>query len=633
MATGITEATVEEIKARVDLADLISSYGVQIRVAGSSKKACCPFHHEKTPSFSINETKGYYHCFGCGEHGDAIKFVMKYEGLSFVEAVKKLAESCGVKIEEKEDPELGKRKRLYALLAELSEFYHRCLLKTKEAEIAREYVKERDLGDKILEDYLIGYAPNGIAPILKWAQKYGYTERELEDAGVIIAPKNDSDRGYHRFSGRLMFSIRDKQGRVVGFSGRLLVEKKNTGKYVNSPETAVFKKSNVLYGFDKAAAAITRAVNREAIVCEGQIDCIRLQTSGFPNSVAGQGTAFTEEHVRMLKKAADQIALVYDDDNAGHKATIKSARLCLAAELPVRVVSLPGGDDPDSFLRAHAAEDFRLMLEGAESIMSFQVRTERAKERNPDTVDAVRRISGEVLTTVAACPSAILRATMIDEAAKLLDLPRVALAEELEKIKSAPAPIKTAVNKTPQAADEELEYVEEPEIPDEPIEGEAVPKALPPPSVEMAFMEFLLAHEETDDIGFISKMIGEFLPDMVFAHAFTVNFVNVWRTQVDSDQDMIAPWCDALESRERAWFDAILVNHTHSLESNLSGTQIAQEFIRALWTAYLKRLRGNLPAVGDSEADLKRMKITLDLKHLNSVKWSSVKDLIRDWMK
>lgn len=273
------------------------------------------------------------------------------------------------------------------------------------------------------------------------------------------------------------------------------------------------------------------------------------------------------------------------------------------------------------------------MLEGAESIMSFQVRTERAKERNPDTVDAVRRISGEVLTTVAACPSAILRATMIDEAAKLLDLPRVALAEELEKIKSAPAPIKTAVNKTPQAADEELEYVEEPEIPDEPIEGEAVPKALPPPSVEMAFMEFLLAHEETDDIGFISKMIGEFLPDMVFAHAFTVNFVNVWRTQVDSDQDMIAPWCDALESRERAWFDAILVNHTHSLESNLSGTQIAQEFIRALWTAYLKRLRGNLPAVGDSEADLKRMKITLDLKHLNSVKWSSVKDLIRDWMK
>ena len=347
MAKGITEAAVEEIKARIDLADLIASYGIQIKTAGASKKACCPFHHEKTPSFNINESKGFYHCFGCGESGDVIKFVQKMDGLTFVEAVKKLAEQCGVKIEEKEDPAGGKRKRLLALMAELAQFYHRCLLKTKEAESAREYLKGRDLGSDVQESFLIGYAPNGISTIMKWAEKYNFTAEELSDAGVIKPPRGPGDRGYHRFGGRLMFSIRDKRGRVVAFSGRQLVASKNSGKYVNSPETPIFKKSNVLFGFDKAAGNIAKSAHREAIVCEGQIDTIRLHISGFPVAVASQGTAFTEEHVKMLKKVADQVALVFDDDAAGRKAAIRTAGLFLAAEMPVscrsRMHRLDGG--------------------------------------------------------------------------------------------------------------------------------------------------------------------------------------------------------------------------------------------------------------------------------------------------
>ncbi|MBO7683275.1 MAG: DNA primase, partial [Kiritimatiellae bacterium] len=432
MAAGIPDSTIEEIKARIDLADLIASYGVQVRSAGSSKKACCPFHHEKTPSFNINESRGFYHCFGCGESGDAIKFVQKMEGLSFMEAVRKLAEQCGVKVESREDPAAGRRARLYALMAELAQFYHRCLLRAREGEAAREYLRSRDLGEKVQADYLIGYAPAGVANMLKWAEKYRYTPAELEEAGVVKAPTRPGDRGYHRFGGRLMFAIRDRQGRVVGFSGRQLVESKNSGKYVNSPETPIFRKSAVLYGFDKAAGQIAKSANREVIVCEGQIDCIRLQTCGFPNSVAGQGTAFTEEHVRMLGKVSEQVALVYDDDAAGHKATVRSARLCLAAGLPVRVVSLPGGDDPDSFLRTHPAEDFRRLLDDADSIMSFQVRTARAAERSPESVDAVNRVAHEALATVAACPNAVLRAGMLGEAARLLGLPAAALAAELE---------------------------------------------------------------------------------------------------------------------------------------------------------------------------------------------------------
>ena len=319
MAMGITESVIEDIKSRIDLAELISSYGIQVKHAGATAKACCPFHHEKTPSFNINSSKGFYHCFGCGESGDAIKFVQKQEGLTFVEAVKKLAEQCGVKIEEAEDPNAGLRKRLYSLMAELAAFYRRCLLQAKEGETARKYLESRALAGAVAEDWGIGYAPNGVANILRWAEKYKYTPEELEAAGVVKAPNRPGDSGYHRFGGRLMFPVRDKQGRVVAFSGRQLVEKKNSGKYVNSPETAIFKKSNVLFGFDRAGRAIGKDPHCEVIVCEGQIDCIRLHASGFANAVAGQGTAFTDEHVRMLKRVASQAVLVYDDDAAGHK--------------------------------------------------------------------------------------------------------------------------------------------------------------------------------------------------------------------------------------------------------------------------------------------------------------------------
>ena len=638
MAKGISEAVVEELKARVDLADLIASYGVDVRTSGSSKKACCPFHHEKTPSFNINENKGFYHCFGCGESGDAIKFVMKMDGLTFVEAVKKLADQAGMRIEEEEDPEAAKRARLLALLAELAQFYHRCLLKAKEGELAREYLKSRALADTVAEDYLIGYAPNGVANIRKWAEKYGYTDAELEAAGVIKAPNRPGDAGYHRFGGRLMFSIRDKRGRVVGFSGRQLVASKNSGKYVNSPETAVFKKSSVLYGFDKAAGAITKAANREVIVCEGQIDCIRLQTSGFPNAVAGQGTAFTAEHVRMLKKAADQVALVYDDDLAGHKATIKSARLCLAAELPVRVVSLPDGDDPDLFLRTHPAEDFRKMLDNAESIMSFQVRAERAKEPHPDSVDAVNRITREILQTIAQCPSAILRATMTDEAAKLLKLPRAALVEELGKVK---VDRKGEVEGLGEGHDRDRGFdeaaVEEAfegggfEVEESDVPGEDAGRVIPPPKEELAFCELLLGNEYADEAKMLDGLIGEFLPPAVFSHDFTREFVEIWRAEQAKGEDMIAPWGDSLAPREREWFDRMLLGQGKALESAMSPTDIAQDFVRTLWAAHLRRVRGSLPASGDAEADLRRMKITLDLKRLNSVKWGAVKEMVREW--
>ncbi len=624
MAMGITEAVVEEVKSRIDLSDLIASYGIAVRVAGASKKACCPFHHEKTPSFNINDAKGFYHCFGCGESGDAIKFVMKMESLSFPEAVRKLAARAGVKIEEKEDPALKKRARLYALLAELAQFYRRCLLQTKEGEGARAYVHERQLSPAVIDDYIIGYAPRGAVNIRRWAAKYGYTDEELEAAGVIKAPQGPGDAGYHRFGGRLIFTIRDPRGRVVGFSARQLVASKNSGKYVNSPETRVFKKSNVLYGFDKAASAITKAKNREAIICEGQIDCIRLQTSGFMNAVAGQGTAFTAEHVRLLKKVADQVVLVYDDDLAGHKATIKSARLCLAFDLPVRVVSLPDGDDPDSFLRAHAAADFQQMLDAAESIMTFQVRAERAKEERPDTVDAVNRITKEILLTIAQCQSPILRATMAREAASLLSLPPEAMEAEVGGVHVEPPKL------TPKEDEEEILLPRAVPTADE--TGEDAASAIDPPKEETAFCEFLFGHEQDDDAKVVKEIVDTFLPEDVFTHPFTRAFVHVWCDEVAKGEDLLAPWSETLGARDRARFDAILAGQEKVLESALPTTTIAQDFVRSLWEARLKSLRGDLPSSGDAAAEARRMALTMDLKRIRSLRWPAVKEMIRRYL-
>ena len=630
---GITESVVEEIKARIDLADLISSYGIAVKTAGSTKKACCPFHHEKTPSFNINERKGFYHCFGCGESGDAIKFVQKMDGLTFVEAVKKLASQCGVKIEEREDPEAGRRRRLYALMTELAAFYRRCLQQTKEAAPARDYLDSRDLGAEVQEAWTIGYAPNGIANILRWAEKYKYTPAELEAAGVIKAPNRPGDRGYHRFGGRLMFSIRDKQGRVVAFSGRQLVASKNSGKYVNSPETPIFKKSNVLFGFDKAAGNIAKSAHHEAIVCEGQIDTIRLHLSGFPVAVASQGTAFTEEHVQMLKKVADQVTLVFDDDGAGHKATIRTAGLFLAAEMPVRVVSLPGGEDPDSFLRKHPAEEFAKLLDGAESIMSFQCRVERAKEARPDSVDAMARITRAVLATVAQSRNSVIKAGMIAEAAKLLKLPEVALNEELGKVRVAEPrasrlpPDVSGPEDGGRGTDEETEAATGGVAFDQgDFDGEDAAAAIPPPPRELALCAFLKANEYDKTL---DGMLGEILPPKTFAHDFTRQFVETWRAEVVKGEDLLQDFAGRLSGRERTWFDKVILGGGKTDSSGLSATDILQDFVRALWADALRRERGDLPANGDAAADLTRMQLSMDLKRLSSARWAVVKDMIR----
>lgn len=607
---GFSRVQLDEIKARIDLGELVASYGYNVRRAGSSLKCCCPFHNEKTPSFVINQNEGYYHCFGCGESGTAFTFVCREEGLTFPEAVRKLAEKTGVKLEEREDPDEGKRNRLYAVMAEAAQFYHRCLGKIAEARMAREYLKLRALDGDAQEQYAIGYAPKGMAVMKKWADKHRFSLQDLADAGLVKLPEEANGEGYHRFGGRLMFTINDRQGRAVAFSGRQLIENKHSGKYVNSPETLIFKKSNVLFGFDKAAGPIAKEPHREVIICEGQIDCIRLHLCGFKNAVASQGTAFTHEHALMLKRVADTALLCFDDDDAGHKATIRTAAVLMAHDVPVRVASLPDGDDPDSFLRTKGPEKFRRMIEErAESIVNFQIRTARAKEAYPDNLDAVNRVTGAVLGTIASCSNAVLKATLLAEAAKIMKLPVQALNEELSKVKlpAQPGNAETAGEWEPA---EDLE-AEERLSPAEGIDARLLD---PPPPAEKSLMELLSVNKGNQAIEEVLKNV---LDEKFYAHGFTKRFVAAYLEHRLNDFEL------TLEAHEGKWFNAILMDAENINASSLPAEKQIQDRARDICSDYLVRLKYG---TGDSN---KQFGYTMKAKQMANMTWPKFKEFAK----
>jgi len=645
MAFGISEQTIEEIKARTDLADLIAGYGIQVKRAGGSYKACCPFHHEKTPSFNIQPAKGFYHCFGCGESGDVIKFVMKYEGLGFVEAAKKLAEAANITIEEtNSDPQAAARKRQLVLHAELAAFYRRCLKTAAEAARARDYLASRDIPDEIAEQFQIGYAPQQPEAMLKWAEKHHFTPEELEAAGVLRPPKYPGGRWYSPFAGRVMFSIRDRSGRVIAFSGRTLETDKTKmrgGKYVNSPETLIFRKSDVLYAFDLAAGKIANAKPvREAIVCEGQIDVIRCHAAGFSRAIASQGTAFTKEHVQILKKVADAAVLVFDADAAGQKAAIRTGGEMLAAGLLVRVASLPPGEDPDSLLRTKGPAAFQACLDAAESLVAFQVRIARAMEQTPDSYDAISRAARAVLALVRCSSSAVMRASLLQEASTLLKIPVSALEEDLEKGKreegrgkreegstqpasaegfGAASPQHAMRNSKPATQNSELGTLIS--------EDAAAPENNPPPRTEMALMEFLFGNGPD---GQLTEMLESYAPDTIFQHALTCGFVHAYVQETRGNEQAMAELRGTLSAADGALLEGVFLSRERASLSELDPARILEDFLRRLWGDAIRRRLGELPARGDAELERHRLSLLMRMKRIKSAPWTVAHTFMTD---
>lgn len=338
----IPESTINEINNRIEIAEVIGRY-LQLKRAGSKYIGLCPFHNEKTPSFSIDPERRFWYCFGCKQGGNIFQFLMKMEGMGFPEAVRKLAQEAGVEIKWETDNSVQEtaRQRGWQLLDRVCKYYSHILLETEEGGAGREYLLQRRIAKNVAEKFRLGFAPTNSAPLLQVVHEAGFSDEELVNCGIFIK----RERGIRELlSGRLIFPITDFQGRVVAMGGRILGA--GLPKYINSPETEIYSKRSHLYGLNVARGPISR--EDKAIVVEGYLDVISLHQIGFDYCVASLGTALTAEQAKLLKRYASQVILAYDGDSAGAKAIIKGNDVLEEAGLQVMTVVWPEGEDPDS---------------------------------------------------------------------------------------------------------------------------------------------------------------------------------------------------------------------------------------------------------------------------------------------
>lgn len=432
----IARETIEQVLASTDIVDLISSY-IPLKRAGTAYKANCPFHHEKSPSFNVSPQRQFYHCFGCGKSGNAISFVMEHEGLLFMDALKKLASKAGVHLEEEPDDPNARaarrsRGRLLDLHREAAAFFHEHLLTDPDCAHARDYLKSRGFGREMAARWEIGWMPENSAVFLDWARKKKYTGKELVDCG--FAGLKDADRPgagiYVRFRDRLMFPIRNEVGDVIAFSGRQLKHDPRTGKYINSPETDIFKKSNVLFALDRAKKAILK--EQTVILCEGQIDAIACHENGVENAIAPLGTATTTQHARILKRYAKTAVVCFDADGAGVKASERAFRELTPEGLTVKVVELPAGDDPDTFIKANGAEAFVEMITNARDFFDFKLESARTKGIL-DTAEGRAETARECTDLLSLMGDHAMRDQRINLVSTMLGLTSSTLREEIGK--------------------------------------------------------------------------------------------------------------------------------------------------------------------------------------------------------
>lgn len=438
--------TVAQIKERLQIQDIIAPY-VKLTRAGKSVRGLCPFHKEKTPSFHVSPERGTWHCFGCGLGGDGFSFVEKVEGVDFKGAMKILAEKAGVTIEYSGSgsrEETSKKDRLREAMLRAQEFYANRLKESP----AHPYAESRGLTSDSIRDWGLGYAPDNWRELLEAFTTLGFTIQELLAAGLIKEADGKPGVYYDRFRDRLMFPIRDASGRVVAFTGRAL-SKDEQAKYLNSPETELYHKSEILFGMDRAKDAIrTRGFT---MLVEGQLDVLLAHQAGFTNAVALSGTALTSKHLALMKRYSDNLMLVLDADPAGRKATARSAQLALVNGLRVKAARLPKGKDPADLISetAEGGKDFAARVQAAKPIVEFFLAELAQDEGNPHRL--MRLAEEIVLPLINTIPSPMEREHFVQIAARALGLSSEAVRESLkhlprqqdmtDPVRPAPAPV------------------------------------------------------------------------------------------------------------------------------------------------------------------------------------------------
>jgi DNA primase len=452
---SIPTEVIEQVAAANDIVEVIGSY-FPLKRAGSTWKALCPFHQEKSPSFTVNPQRQIFKCFGCGVGGSVFRFVMDYEHVDFPTSVRRLAARAGIPVIEdrsssvEEDRQHEARRALLKLHAAAAVWFQENLLKREWAASAREYLKKRGLTTEVAKSWQLGFAPESWDACLKWALGQGYRRGTILQSGLVKLRDEERPESevYDRFRGRLMFPICNDVGEVIAFSGRILTSDTESAKYLNSPETPLFRKGSILFGLHKTKRGLIEADC--AIVCEGQLDLITLFEAGLTNVVAPQGTAFTEGQARILKRYVNEVVLCFDADKAGQKAAERSLEPLLENNLVVRVAEMPPGEDPDSLVRKEGVEKFSARIAAARDFFDFWIEHE-VSVVDLTNLSAKMQVARQLAETVARVHDPLMRNEVASKVAarlgvgasdfaSLLPKPQRLRTPEIASRTAAPAP-------------------------------------------------------------------------------------------------------------------------------------------------------------------------------------------------
>lgn len=429
----IDQATVQKILDTADIVEVVSDF-VKLRRSGANYKGLCPFHNERTPSFSVNKARNICKCFSCGKGGSPVNFIMEHEQLSYSDALRYLARKYGIEIVEKEmtDDERRAQNEREAMLA-LNEFalghFKKNLLETTEGlTVALPYFRHRGLNDEMIRRFHLGYALDSGDDVVKAALASGYTADYLTATGLAGVSQRDNSL-YSRFRGRVIFPIHSVSGRVVGFGARTMRTDKSLAKYVNSPESVVYKKNLELYGFFQAKSAIAKA--DKCIMVEGYLDVISMHQAGVENVVASSGTSLTEGQIRAVRRFSDNVTLIYDADAAGIKASLRGIRLLLAEKMNVKVLSLPPGDDPDSFAQSHSSSEVQEYLRTHETDIIAFMTSVLMRDVDPADPTARAKVINVILETVAYVDEPVKRQEYLTGCSRTLRISEEVLLRQL----------------------------------------------------------------------------------------------------------------------------------------------------------------------------------------------------------
>ena len=428
----IPQEYIDEVRSRIDIVELVGEY-VRLKKQGSNFLGLCPFHGEKTPSFNVNPGMGIFKCFGCGVGGDAFKFVMQIENLTFPEAIRLLAERTGVVLPETEQDteKFSEIESIFHALRFAGRYFYDMLTSSDEGKEGLEYLLNRGFTGSTIKKYGLGYASDSWDGLLKKAEHEHISLTILEKAGLII-PRREKEGYYDRYRDRVMFPIFSHIGKVIGFGGRILRSADNQPKYINSPETQVYHKSSVLYGLYQGKNAIRK--KQEVILVEGYTDVLALHQAGLEHAVASSGTALTADQIKLIKRYAQRVLVLYDADSAGAKAALRGIELLLKQGITVYGLELPSGDDPDSFVRSNGGKAFEEYIESNKKDFISFMHSLAKRGGQLETPEGEAHVTREIVETIAMMPDPSMYDPFIRKASQILDIPDIRLFGILENV-------------------------------------------------------------------------------------------------------------------------------------------------------------------------------------------------------